>query len=83
MYLSCREDEESVLMFNGHVRSYMLLALMGGVGRITHSHSVLKDNCRLLKGVFSLFNMMIRILTSAGIMVVPTLVEKVRRDCHR
>jgi len=46
MYLSCREDEESVVMFNGCVRSDTL-GLRGGVGRITDYHSVLKENSRL------------------------------------
>ena len=46
MYPSCGEDEESVVMFEEHVRSYTL-GLMGGVGIITHYHSVLKENIRL------------------------------------
>lgn len=46
MYPSCGEDEESVVMFEERVRSYTL-GLMGGVGIITHYHSVLKENIRL------------------------------------
>jgi len=46
MYPSSREDEESVVMFSGRVRSYTL-GLTGGGGRITHYHSVLKENIRL------------------------------------
>jgi len=49
MYISWGEDEESVLMFNGRIRSYTL-GLSGGVGRITHFHSVLKQNIGLAKG---------------------------------
>jgi len=79
MYLSCREDEKSVVMFNGRVRSYTV-GLRGGVGRITHYDSVLKENIRLYKGLFCLFNIIVMISTFSGIMVVPTLVEQVRRD---
>jgi len=43
MYLSCHEDEESVVIFNRHVRSYTL-GLRAGFGRITHYQSVLKEN---------------------------------------
>ena len=46
MYPSGGEDEESVVMFEERVRSYTP-GLMGGVGIITHSHSVLKENIRL------------------------------------
>jgi len=46
MYLSCRKDEESVVMFNERVMSYTL-GLRGWVGRITHYHSVLKENLPL------------------------------------
>ena len=46
MYPSCGEDEESVVMFEERVRSYML-GLMGEVGIITHYYSVLKENIRL------------------------------------
>ena len=46
MYPSCSEDEESVDIFKGCVRSYRL-GLRGGVGIITHYHSVLKENIRL------------------------------------
>ena len=79
MYPSCGEDEESVVMFEERARSYTL-GLMGGVGIITHYHSVLKENIRLCKGVFCLFNIMIMISTSSGIMVVLNLVGKVRRN---
>ena len=46
MYPSCGEDKESVVMFEECVTSYTL-GLMGGVGIITHYHSVLKENIRL------------------------------------
>ena len=45
MYPLC-EDEESVDMFKGRLRSYTL-GLRRGVGIITHYHSVLKENIRL------------------------------------
>ena len=63
-------------MFKGRIRSYTL-GLRRGVGRITHYHSVSKENIRLDNGVVCLFNIIIMLLTSSGIMVVPTLVEKV------
>jgi len=46
MDLSWREDDEFVVRFNGRIRSYTL-ELRGGVGRITHYHSVMKENIRL------------------------------------
>ena len=46
MYLLCHEDEESVVIFNEGDRFYSL-GLRGEVGRITHYHSVLKENIRL------------------------------------
>jgi len=45
MSLACPEDQGSVVMFNGCVRSYPL-GLRGGVGRITHYQSVFKENIR-------------------------------------
>jgi len=37
MYLLCREDEESVVRFNGRVRSYTLELKEGGLGE---SHTI-------------------------------------------
>ena len=53
MYLSCHEDDESLVMFNGCVRSYTL-GLRGTVGKITHYHSVLKNSYSPLKRGFLL-----------------------------
>ena len=53
MYPLCGEDEESVVMFKGRVRSYTL-GLRGEVAVITDYRSVLKGNIRLRKGVILL-----------------------------
>ena len=47
MYPSCGEDEKSVVMSKGRVRSYTLGLRGGGVDIITHYYSVLKENIRL------------------------------------
>jgi len=71
-----------VVRFNGGVRSYTLGLRRGG-GRSTHYHSGLKENIRPEKEVCCLFNIMMMISRSSGIMVIPTLVEKVRREGGR